>query len=119
MTPEAFRKMALSLPEAVESSHMGHPDFRVGGKIFATLGYPEDDCAVLVLSCGKTKRSPRERPATLLRPPVRGAGEAAPWPRYRGPALRKCAAAWRKRGEGGSQKVGAATPRSLKDKAVA
>jgi len=38
MTPEAFRKLALELPEAVESSHMGHPDFRVGGKIFATLG---------------------------------------------------------------------------------
>lgn len=38
MTPEAFRKLALELPEAEESAHMGHPDFRVGGKIFATLG---------------------------------------------------------------------------------
>ena len=37
MTPEAFRELALDLPEAVEASHMGHPDFRVGGKIFATL----------------------------------------------------------------------------------
>ena len=37
MTPAAFRKLALSLPEAVESSHMGVPDFRVGNKIFATL----------------------------------------------------------------------------------
>lgn len=42
MTANAFRKMALSLPEAVESAHMGHPDFRVGGKIFATLGPQED-----------------------------------------------------------------------------
>ena len=33
--------MALSLPEVEESSHMEHPDFRVGGKIFATLGYPD------------------------------------------------------------------------------
>jgi hypothetical protein len=37
MTPAAFRRLALKLPEAVEASHMGQPDFRVGGKIFATL----------------------------------------------------------------------------------
>jgi predicted DNA-binding protein (MmcQ/YjbR family) len=36
MTEDDFRKLALSLPEAEESSHMNHPDFRVGGKIFAT-----------------------------------------------------------------------------------
>ena len=32
-----FRRLALSLPDAEESSHMGSPDFRVGGRIFATL----------------------------------------------------------------------------------
>lgn len=37
MKPADFRKLALSLPEAVESSHMGHPDFRVNKKIFASL----------------------------------------------------------------------------------
>ena len=37
MTPANFRKIALSMPEAVEAGHMGHPDFRVRGKIFATL----------------------------------------------------------------------------------
>jgi len=37
MTADGFRDLALDLPGAVESSHMGHPDFRVGGKIFATL----------------------------------------------------------------------------------
>ena len=37
MTPEEYRRLALSLPGAIEGSHMGHPDFRVGGKIFATL----------------------------------------------------------------------------------
>ncbi len=37
MTQAAFRKLALSLPESVEREHMGHPDFRVDGKIFATL----------------------------------------------------------------------------------
>ena len=38
MTADEFRSLALSFPEASEQSHMGHPDFRVGGKIFATLG---------------------------------------------------------------------------------
>lgn len=42
MTGEAFRKLALSLPGAVEGEHMGHPDFRVGGKIFASLNADED-----------------------------------------------------------------------------
>ena len=37
MTAEDFRRLALSLPEASEQSHMGHPDFRVGGRIFAGL----------------------------------------------------------------------------------
>jgi hypothetical protein len=37
MTAEEFRKMALSLPQASEGAHMGHPDFRVDAKIFATL----------------------------------------------------------------------------------
>ncbi len=37
MNAEDFRRIALSLPGAEESSHMGSPDFRVGGRIFATL----------------------------------------------------------------------------------
>ncbi len=37
MTAEEFRQLALSFPEAEERSHMDHPDFRVGGKIFATI----------------------------------------------------------------------------------
>ena len=41
MTPKQFRALALNLPEAVEGSHMGHADFRVGGKIFSTLGPDE------------------------------------------------------------------------------
>ena len=42
MTAEEFRRIALELPEAEERGHMGHPDFRVRGKVFATLGYPDD-----------------------------------------------------------------------------
>jgi len=37
VTPEDFRRIALSFSGAAESSHMNHPDFRVGKKIFATL----------------------------------------------------------------------------------
>ena len=42
MTLDEFKELALSFPEAIESAHMGHPDFRVGGKIFATL-LPDED----------------------------------------------------------------------------
>ena len=38
MTAADFRRIALSLEGAEEGSHMGTPDFRVGGRIFATLG---------------------------------------------------------------------------------
>jgi hypothetical protein len=37
MTVDDFRRIALSFEGAEESSHMGQPDFRVGGRIFATL----------------------------------------------------------------------------------
>ena len=50
MTPAAFRKLALSFPEASEGAHGGHPDFRVGGKLFASLGYPDKTCATILLS---------------------------------------------------------------------
>ena len=49
MTAAQFREIALSFPEAVEAAHMGHPDFRVGGKIFATLGYQNEGRGVLLL----------------------------------------------------------------------
>jgi hypothetical protein len=50
MTADQFRKIALCFENAIESSHVGHPDFRVkGGKIFATLGYPDERFAVLLL----------------------------------------------------------------------
>ena len=49
MTPADFRSLALSLPEAAEESHMGHPDFRVRGKIFATLG-PDEDWGMVKLT---------------------------------------------------------------------
>jgi len=50
MTANEFRKLALSLPGAVESAHMDHPDFRVEGKIFATLGHPDDGWGMVGLA---------------------------------------------------------------------
>src|SRR5882757_3957244 len=55
MTPNEFRELALSFPDAIESAHMHHPDFRVGGKIFATLGYPDKDPAMVKLSPDEQK----------------------------------------------------------------
>src|SRR4051794_10162002 len=49
MTVDDFRELALSLPEAIEASHMNHPDFRVANKVFATLDYPDKDHAVVIL----------------------------------------------------------------------
>lgn len=41
MTPARFRRIALAFKDVVEQAHHDHPDFRVGGRIFATLGYPD------------------------------------------------------------------------------
>ena len=45
-----FRRIALSLPDAEESSHMGSPDFRVGGRIFATLASQKQGYGNLMLT---------------------------------------------------------------------
>lgn len=50
MTRDDFRRIALSLPEAMESAHQGSPDFRVRGKIFATLGPRNPSLAVVKLT---------------------------------------------------------------------
>ncbi len=50
MTESQFRKAALSFSEAIESEHMQHPDFRAGGKIFASLPKPAEKIAMVKLS---------------------------------------------------------------------
>jgi hypothetical protein len=45
-----FRRLALQLPGAIESSHMNHPDFRLNNQIFATLSAQEKGCGVLKLT---------------------------------------------------------------------
>jgi hypothetical protein len=50
MTPAAFRRLALSLKGATEGAHGGHADFRAGGRIFATLGYPDEEWGMVKLA---------------------------------------------------------------------
>lgn len=71
MTPNEFRKLALSFPEAIESAHMRHPDFRVGGRIFATLGYPSKDSAMVKLPPDHQKDFIRSDPDVFQ--PAKGA----------------------------------------------
>jgi hypothetical protein len=70
MTPADFRRIALSLPEAVESSHMHHPDFRVGGKVFATLGYPDKTCGMVKLFPDQQQELVQAEPGVFV--PVKG-----------------------------------------------
>src|SRR6185503_6718060 len=49
MNAEKFRQIALSMAGAVEGAHMGHPDFRAIGKIFATL-YPDGEHGMIKLT---------------------------------------------------------------------
>jgi hypothetical protein len=39
VTGDDFRRIALGMTGAVEGAHMGHPDFRANGRIFATLRF--------------------------------------------------------------------------------
>ena len=50
MRGSGFRKLALSLPETAEGRHFHVPDFRVGGKIFATLAFEKDGYGTLLLT---------------------------------------------------------------------
>jgi hypothetical protein len=71
MTGVDFRKMALSLPEAIEAEHMSHPDFRVKGKIFATLDYPQAGWAMVKLTPSQQKSFVTTHPRAFT--PVKGA----------------------------------------------
>ncbi len=50
MSPDDFRRLALQLPESIEQEHGRHPDFRVRGKVFATLGWPDTEWGVVRLT---------------------------------------------------------------------
>jgi predicted DNA-binding protein (MmcQ/YjbR family) len=61
-TAAQFRAIALAFEGTEERAHVGHPDFRVGGKVFATLGYPDE-------RYGMVKLSPEEQHVFCARHP--------------------------------------------------
>jgi hypothetical protein len=70
MTGDDFRRIALSLPSAEEGSHMGAADFRVGGRIFATLASIREGYGNLMLSPEQQEAFVAELPGIFL--PVAG-----------------------------------------------
>jgi hypothetical protein len=62
MTMEEFRVAALKVPGAIEAAHMDHPDFRVNGKIFASLGYPDAGWGMVKLTPTQQRTFMKEAP---------------------------------------------------------
>jgi hypothetical protein len=71
MHAAAFRALALELPGVTEASHQGHADFRVRGKIFATLGYPGEAWGMVRLAPEEQAKRVRQAPAVFV--PAKGA----------------------------------------------
>lgn len=70
MDAEDFRRIALGLPGAEESSHMGAPDFRVGGRIFATLASQNQGYGNLMLNLEQQAAFVAELPEVFV--PIAG-----------------------------------------------
>jgi hypothetical protein len=66
MNAADFRRIALSLEGAEESSHMGAPDFRVGGRIFATLASQSQGYGNLMLTLQQQAEFVQELPEVFL-----------------------------------------------------
>jgi hypothetical protein len=124
MTADEFRRLALNLPEVVEGSHMGHADFRVGGKVFATLGYPDERYGAAMLTPQDQDLLVKDHPKTFA--PAAGAWGASGSTHVllRGASKRAVAialeAAWRKRAPKGLSiesrgKRAPSAPRTAKD----
>jgi hypothetical protein len=73
MTPDDFRDIVLALEGAVEGAHMGHPDFRANGRIFASL-HSQDRFGML-------KVTPEEQAALLQDHPETFEPSAGAWGR--------------------------------------
>jgi hypothetical protein len=71
MTPDGFRRIALGMEGVIEKAHQGHPDFRVGGRIFATLGYPDRRHGMVVLTPEQQRSWVRDHSTGFV--PVKGA----------------------------------------------
>jgi hypothetical protein len=66
MTAADFRRLALSLPGSEEGSHMGSPDFRVGGRIFATLAAESQGYGNLMLTPDLQAEFVHQQPGVFL-----------------------------------------------------
>jgi hypothetical protein len=73
MTADDFRRLALGLPGAIEGAHMGHPDFRANGRIFASL-HSHD-------RFGMVKLTPEEQQALMEASPGMFEPSAGAWGR--------------------------------------
>jgi hypothetical protein len=71
LTANDFRRLALAMPETTESAHMDHPDFRVRGKVFATLGYPAKGRGMVRLTPEQQHYFSKDYPDIFI--PVKGA----------------------------------------------
>lgn len=60
-----FRRIALGMKETVESAHMGHPDFRVNGRIFATL-HADHQWGMVKLTPDQQQKFVQEAPVTFV-----------------------------------------------------
>jgi len=80
LTASDFRRIALGMTDAVEGAHMGHPDFRTRGRIFATL-HPDN------LS-GMVKLSPEQQREFIARDGKAFAPEHGAWGRQGCTAVR-------------------------------
>jgi hypothetical protein len=65
LSHEDFRRIALGMDDAVESAHMGHPDFRVSGGIFATI-HSDHQHGMLKLTPDQQKKFVHDYPATFV-----------------------------------------------------
>jgi hypothetical protein len=64
MSPDDFRRIALGMESANEGAHMGHPDFRANGRIFATI-HPDHKWGMVKLTSEQQQRFVRENPAVF------------------------------------------------------
>ena len=71
MTANTFRKIALGFAGAIEASHLNHPDFRLSGKVFATLGYPNKEWGMVKLTPDQQAKVVTKNPKAFV--PVKGA----------------------------------------------
>lgn len=76
MHPDDVRALARMLPDVSEGAHQGHPDFRIGGRIFATL-WVEEERVVLKLALADQVRFLAEAPDLFT--PIAGAWGRRGW----------------------------------------